>query len=94
MASPDRSAARTCPTCGGPLVTENFAEATITRGECGYSWAAHFGGGEVQKNPCLRGVPIGAAIREASLRGTQGPEARSRQAAAPGDPRTAARRAS
>lgn len=41
-----------CENCGGPLVTENFAEATIIRGPCGYSRAAHFGGGEVQTKPC------------------------------------------
>lgn len=41
-----------CPHCGGPLVVENFNEATIARGKCGYSKASHFGGGETQETPC------------------------------------------
>lgn len=31
-----------------------YAEATITSGACGYLWAAHFGGGEIQEEPCRR----------------------------------------
>lgn len=48
------SATFKCPSCHGPLVTQSYAEATITTGACGYSWASHFGGGEVQTTPCTR----------------------------------------
>ncbi len=58
--SAERTAANAhvCPTCGGPLTVENFAEATISTGKCGYSWAAHFGGGEPDHQPLQR--PVGS----------------------------------
>lgn len=48
---------RKCDNCGGPLKVENYAEATITSGPCGFLYAAHFGGGEVQEEPC-RDAPL------------------------------------
>jgi hypothetical protein len=47
-------AGRRCPSCGGSVATENYGEATITSGECGYSEAAHWGGGELQRRPCRK----------------------------------------
>lgn len=53
-----------CKNCGGPLQTETYAEGTITFGDCGYSRAGHFGGGEIQEERCRR--PVGSWLASAT----------------------------